>query len=179
MSSANLIRALNPRPGERVMTMTRVVDEKPGLDTAQALADALLAQLEADPSVDRIVVRPQIIRQQAYERGGKTNMVTAIAVVIMKAPAIETFIQPMIEGYEPEFPKLFQEFLFRAAQQRNAVLEMWCEKMLQDGEQGIAMIQGEEDTFIALHPRVPFGRIFEFPSKDSFLAWAERGYPTE
>lgn len=97
----------------------------------------------------------------------------------------------------PDPRPLFQEYVFRAAQQQNKALEEIAEKMLADGTQGIVMIQVEPEydfrggllhdqmttstgkTMLGLHPKVPFGTIFEFPSMESFRAWTDRGWPIE
>jgi hypothetical protein len=210
MSSLKLLRAMDPRPGEEQVTMSRQVEHRADVETAQALADALCAQLEADPTVASIVVSPQIIRQRTNEGGNLVHIVTAIALVRRKPVVLDiaaaqldsmlplegTFEHPTptVSPYG-EFSKLFEDYLFRHADQVNEKLREMAELMLADGTCGIAMVQippptlvdftesqptiSAGSTALTLHPHVPYGHLFEFPSMESFDRWGENGYPID
>lgn len=79
------------------------------------------------------------------------------------------------------------------AWEQTARLETMVEKMLVDPQsRGIMVVHRDisiDTTFdefaemvmpeMTLDPRVPFGNIFHFPSRDAVHAWEERGCPTE
>lgn len=204
MSVMKLIRAMNPKPGEEQITESRVLEagitkaDVP-LELCDQLAEQLHEKLKADPSIEEIVVNPQIIRQWTVENGEQRVVIQAVALVKRRrrrlgvAPWTPPPVEPGLPApqIEDRISKLFSDFTFRQAEQQNAALREQVEKMLADGAQGIVMIQTtllEDDkdgmrmravTKLGLHPCVPFGHVFEFPSEAAFHAWAERGYPTE
>lgn len=197
MSVMKLIRAMNPREGEEQITEVRVLEqgmtkEDIPLEMCDELAEQLHQKLKADSTIKEIVVNPQIIRQWIVENGEQRVAIQAVALVKRRriGPVQRALATPAVRDIVSE---LYSDFVFRHAEQQNEALREHAEKMLADGTQGIAMIQipptveeGEDGsiravghTKIGLHPRVPFGHVFEFPSERAFHAWAERGYPTE
>lgn len=79
------------------------------------------------------------------------------------------------EGAEmTDFGRSLSDWVDQVLVARTRSIEATVEAALQDGRHGVSVINEREVTFSHVDPAVPYGHIFEFPSREAYRAFKER-----
>ena len=70
--------------------------------------------------------------------------------------------------------EVINKWVSAAIEAESAMLEEACEEALQSGQMGVLFVRGFRPVVTAL---VPFGELYEFPTRAAVDAWIERGAP--
>lgn len=73
--------------------------------------------------------------------------------------------------------ELIRKLAIDVMRARHNTIEQACEVALQYGQHGVIVINHEGATLAYPSELVPYGKIFEFPSREAFRNWEANGHP--